>query len=464
MPCGRGERPPALGPQHKESVINLDRDDPVESLLADATSDGVITGDVADALRRYAAGRGGAATGRSPAEALSGFNVVTVAYGVGALLVLFAGGWFLADRWDRLGAPGVLAVSLTYAAIFVACALWLRRHDFPLASGVATVLAVSVTPLVAWALLTLAGEWPDPRSGSALLHAQSWMAARWLVLDLSTLLVALAVLRRHKLALLMYPLAFGVWAASFHVVKAVLGEGSHEFQRWAMLVFAFVIVAIADAVERWQRASVASGGVSGTRGALNDFAGPFWSVGLVAFTFPYMQIWNSAGTAKHVMPVIAVALIAMSLYLRRRVLLLVGVLGIFGYLGYLAGNVFRDVVSFPILLAGLGTLLILATVWTQSRFPALARRLDERSRASGRVLPWSATMSMMPAVWALGMAGIALMGREEEQRQRDFEQRLFILRLHSGSIEAPHAMRTERPDGSPAPPEAGRKGRAPRPN
>ena len=51
-------------------------------------------------------------------EAQRGFNAITVAYSLGALLVLFALAWFLLERWKVLGPFGVLVVALVYAAAF----------------------------------------------------------------------------------------------------------------------------------------------------------------------------------------------------------------------------------------------------------------------------------------------------------------------------------------------------------
>jgi len=45
-------------------------------------------------------------------EVQRGFNAITVAYSLGALLVLFALAWFLLERWKVLGPFGVLVVAL----------------------------------------------------------------------------------------------------------------------------------------------------------------------------------------------------------------------------------------------------------------------------------------------------------------------------------------------------------------
>src|SRR4051794_6544455 len=79
-------------------------------------------------------------------EVQRGFNAITVAYSLGALLVLFALAWFLLERWKDLGPFGVLVVALIYAAAFAGVGTLLRRRGFDVAGGLAIVLAVSMTP------------------------------------------------------------------------------------------------------------------------------------------------------------------------------------------------------------------------------------------------------------------------------------------------------------------------------
>src|SRR5689334_6629915 len=86
-------------------------------------------------------------------EVRRGFNAITVAYSLGALLVLFALAWFLLERWKVLGPFGVLVVALIYAAAFAGVGTVLRRRGFDEAGGLAIVLAVAMTPVWAWAIL-----------------------------------------------------------------------------------------------------------------------------------------------------------------------------------------------------------------------------------------------------------------------------------------------------------------------
>src|SRR5215216_4689349 len=67
---------------------------------------------------------------RAPAspEARGSFSVITVAYALGVLLVLFALGWFLVDRWSKMGPAGVLVVAGGYAGAFALAGTALRRR------------------------------------------------------------------------------------------------------------------------------------------------------------------------------------------------------------------------------------------------------------------------------------------------------------------------------------------------
>ena len=127
-----------------------------EILLERALSRGLITADQHASLQALAA-EGGAA----PREMPRGFNWVTVAYALGALLVVFAGGWFLAQRWLHLGASGVLLVVLVYAAAAIAASRWLEQLDFREAAGIAVMVAVSLTPVAVWAIESMTGLWPQ---------------------------------------------------------------------------------------------------------------------------------------------------------------------------------------------------------------------------------------------------------------------------------------------------------------
>lgn len=396
----------------------------LNDVLRAALERGVITAEQDAAIRALA-------EPESPAlpEVARGFNWVTVTYGLGALLVVFASGWFLAERWVALGAVGVLVVAGIYAAILSLASRWLERSGFPLASAIAAMLAVSLTPVAVWAAESLSGWWPVEVWGQPYYFA--WPpaeASRWMVAELATILVALLALRRRLRAILVVPIAAAMFGLTWHVPRALGMEFSQVLDRWTILTGALVLAATADAVGRRNPRSDGAG----------DLAFPFWLGALVALSAAILAFWPVTGVWWHGLPLLAVASIALSLLMRRRTHLVFGIAWLFLYLVYLAAEVFRATPYFPLALAVLGAVLLFATVWMQRRYPALAQRLGARQRRAG--LPGSAAMPWIFAGAALVATGLHLPDAAEERIDREFRQRLEILRGHSGSRQPPRRV------------------------
>jgi hypothetical protein len=355
-----------------------------DTMLEQGVAKGIITPAQRDALLAL---RPVASAGPESTVAFSG---VTVAYGLGALLVLFAAGWFLVSRWASLGHWGVLAVVTVYGGLLWGGGRRLEGRGFPRAGQLAIALAIGLVPVATWAVLHLVGVWPERADPPAL--NRPYAATRGLLLDLATLLVGVFAWRARPFPLLTVPIAVALWWTWFHLGQLVGFEREREwFDQWLMLGAGLALMAGADAMDRWQR----------RRSPGADYAAPLWITAVVAFAFAFMVIWLDARGAKHVMAPVALGMIALSLRIRRRVALVIGVIGIFGYLAWLASDVFEDTALFPVAIAGLGIGLIFTTVWLQKRFPDLASRVGG---LEGRDLPWPQPLSWLPALVAVGLA------------------------------------------------------------
>jgi hypothetical protein len=343
-------------------------------------------------------------------EARRGFNAITVAYSLGALLVLFALAWFLVERWKVLGPFGVLVVALFYASAFAVVGSQLRRRGFEVAGGLAMVLAVAMTPVWAWAILRLTGEIPEPGNwGDALSRYEPYIASRLIVLDLATIGVALVALRRVSFSVLAAPIAVALVALLLHLGQALGDPGlSWYIGPYYQCVVACAVIAIAYAAERRQPPG-------------EDYAFWLYLAGLVMLLVAYVQVWSYIGRWRHALPLVAAALITASLYLRRRTLLVAGGVAAFGYLGYLAFDVFRRVVALPIALATLGLLVIVSTVWMQRRFPRLVDRVSRGDAAGVKTLPAGGLSVLGPL--AIALTAMVFAGREAEERTVDREWR-----------------------------------------
>jgi MFS family permease len=356
-----------------------------------------------------------------PTEAARGFNAITVAYIVGAMLVLFAFGWFLVDRWEALGAGGVLAVSLTYTALFIVVARTLRGMGFVTASGFATLLAVAMTPVTAWALQSLTGLWPDASSRDPLRLYPPWMAWRWIIVELATIGAALVALRRVRFA----PLALGIAVPLAFLIPRLATAIAPEIARYrleerATLVAGTGLLLIAYALDR-------------ARGE-EDYAAWFYATALAACALGYVWLWGDASPARHALAPIALLLIVASLYLRRRLVLVAGLLAAFWYLGWLAFDVFRKVLDFPVVLATFGLIVILATVWAQRRYPMLVSRVSGSGERRRDLIPggWYAASGPFIIALALLVAEVP----EARERAKDAEWREAIMLRRNARMEA----------------------------
>jgi hypothetical protein len=394
----------------------------IESFLQLALARGLITPDQHASLAALA-DSGGAATGEMP----RGFNWVTVAYALGGLLVVFAGGWFLAQRWLHLGPTGVLLVVLFYATIAAVGSRWLERHDFPEAAGIAAMIAVSLTPVAVWAAESLTGWWPFETWGRPYYpDYPPAEASRWLIAELATILVGLLVLRRRTWSAVVFPIAVALFGLVMHLPRALF-ELTPVLERWIQLTGALWVCAIADTTDRLVPRQAVPG-----RG---DVAFPLWLTGLAALFVAILSMWPVAGGLRHGLPVLALAAVWAALVTSRRTHLVFGIGAILMYLFYLAAEVFRSTAYFPIVLAVTGGALLAVTVWLQRRFPALATRLAARRGGQGG-LPGSGTVPWALAGLALGITLLRLPDVAEERLNRDFQRRLHILRMHSGSVRA----------------------------
>jgi hypothetical protein len=412
----------------------------ISDFLANALAKGLITPDQHAALTALAA------EGGAPAQEMPrGFNWVTVAYALGALLVVFAGGWFLTQRWLSLGPTGVLAIVLVYAAIATVASRWLERHDFHEAAGMAAMVAVALTPVAVWALESLSGWWPaDVWGRPYYVDYPPAEASRWVVAELATILAALLVLRRRTWSAVVFPLAVALFALVMHLPRSFDFTLTPVLERWIQMTGALVVCAIANTTDRMvhRRAERAHG----------DVAFPLWLTGLTALAVAILTMWPVAGVLRHALPVVAVGAIAAALYMGRRTHLVFGAFAIVMYLFYLAGEVFRSTAYFPIVLALMGGSVLAVTVWVQRRFPELVARLAGRRSGRGG-LPGSPLIPWLVALLSLGLTATQLPDAAEERINRDFQQRLYILRLHSKSLRvAPNRPIPLRPGPDPAPP------------
>ncbi len=323
--------------------------------IRDAAAAGVITVEEADALIHWLGSQ-------TPAPAVAietakGLNLATVAYYFGALLMISACAWFLGDKWQTLGSAGVLATCLIYFALAAALGLWVRGRGYVVGGGLLITVAVCLTPLIAYSVEDLTGLWPaQPPDAYKDYYPQ--VHGSWIVMELATIVVALAALLRVRFGFLTAPIAFSFWFFSMDIAFYIFAEAAYErnMRAWISVAVGVPTILLGYALGRT---------LNKPETKSDDFA--FWCYlfGLMAFWGGLSAMDSDSELGRFLYLLVNIGLVAISLWLRRSVFLIFGAIGIFIYLGHLAYEVFKDSVLFPFVLVLLGLLIIVSTIFGQ---------------------------------------------------------------------------------------------------
>lgn len=354
-----------------------------------AVSLGIISADQASAIRGLAPARA------APERALPAGGA-TLGYLLGAITVLVAMGWFLADRWTWLGSGGVLAVGLLYAALFALVARQLYRDGYRVAGAVATVLAVGMAPLVTLAVLDLVGWLGNPSPAACRYPDFAFWTCRAeeLIVELVTLAAALIALRQTRAALLLLPIAGIGLRFVFHAADALWRQGLGALSAgWVWVMGASLLLAVAYAVEREQ--------------ADDDYAVWLHLAAAVSALTAVLMLVGQIEAYRHLLIPLALLAFAFSLRMARAVWTVVGLIWFVAYLGWLAGEVFRETPFFPIVLAALGIGVIIVTVWIQRHSAQLVARFGDVQAAGRPRFPGGVALLLLPllvAAWQMPAA------------------------------------------------------------
>jgi len=378
----------------------------IHELLDTGVARGLITAEQRAALLAISEPSDGAA--HAPREAERAFNGVTIAYAIGALVVLFAFGWFMIDRWKVLGGAGLFGLSLAYACIFLIVAHVLKREDFRTAQGVAMLLAVGMAPIAMYALLVWIGVWTPEFAllCSGQPHPFAACQGQPMAIELAAIAAALVAMRALPFAPFMIPIAvvsvtlperlLREWIPGTGMDGAVMG--------WRWVAVASVIATAAYLMDRRRRTE--------------DYGVYLWISVACATWFGGLLLFQADHALRWYLAPASLLLIIASVMLRRRALLVVGLFGLFGFLGWLAADVFKVTTTFPLVLALLGVTVIILTVWAQKRFPEVIKRMGGDPAQPPR-FPGGALTMLLPALAALLLAqDAASLDRESAANRR----------------------------------------------
>ena len=309
-----------------------------------------------------------------PAEHSKGFNFVTVLYYFGAMLMISACAWFLGDKWDALGARGILAVTFCYMLISLTAGAIIRRYGYIVASGLLITAGVSLTPLLVYSIERIIGWWPTNDPG-AYKDFYPWIHGSWIVMELVTIAAAAVALWFVRFGFLTAPMAFCFWFFSMDLAAFILKQNSLESEpaKWISVAVGAFMILLGYCLERFLHTR---------QNRIGDYAFWCYMFGLMAFWGALTAMHSDSEAKAFLYLLVNIGLVGIALWLTRTVFLVFGGMGIYIYLWHLAWEVFKDSFFFPFVLAGFGLLLILGTVFGQHFWRQRLKRRGDQPMAT----------------------------------------------------------------------------------
>lgn len=295
------------------------------------------------------------------------FNAANVAYYFGALIVISAMAWFMGLAWEAFSGGGLFLIATTYALLFIMAGRHLYfSQNLRIPGGLLFTIAVSMTPLAIYGLQRWTGFWLVDDPGS-YRDFYVWIRGGWFFMELATIISSLVALWLIRFPFLVAPLAFSLWFMAMDIVPVIYQGESTVWQQRLLVSMWFGIAMIIAAY--WVDLR--------SRRSQGDYGFWLYFFGLISFWGSLPLMPSETEWDHFLYCVVNLILMFLSILLRRRIFMIFGGLGVFGYLNRLAWIVFADSLLFPFALSALGIGIIYLGVLYQKHYPTLEQWIQQ---------------------------------------------------------------------------------------
>jgi hypothetical protein len=276
------------------------------------------------------------------------FRGLHIWYYFGGLLIMSSMTWLLSTVWESGIALMIMSALFSLLYLFLGHHLW-KKEETKIPGGLLITAAVSLVPLFIFGFESVTGIWPQ----GALEKYHDyyiWIKGSWFFLELGTIVASLIALKFYPFPFITFPLAFSLWFMSMDLTPLLFGKTEYTFEeaRFVSCIFGFCMLVLSYFIDRKYRNA--------------DFA--FWTYlyGMMTFWVGLTLMESKGEFGKFIYFLLNVIFVFLSVYLRRKVFLVFGALGVFMYLGHLTWDLFKDSFLFTFVLAFIGIVMILLGV------------------------------------------------------------------------------------------------------
>lgn len=309
-----------------------------------------------------------------PADSAT-FRATHILFYLGGLIAIAAMSLFMTLGWDAFGGIGILLIACGYGVAACLVADWLLwRQRQPIPAGLLAALAVTMVPLAIYGLQAQLGYWDDA-THTEYRDFHRYIDWRWLMMELGTLLFGTILLWRYRLPFMVMPLAVVLWYLSMDLTPFLFQEEDYSWLRrqQVSMVVGLLMLGLAFYIDLRTRHTL-------------DFAWWLYLFGLMAFWGGLSMQHSDSELSKLGYCLINLLLITVGGMIGRRVFVIFGGMGVAGYLGYLAWDLFEDSLTFPFVLSLIGLGIIWLGLLWQRHETQIQQQLQRHLPAAWREL------------------------------------------------------------------------------
>ena len=326
--------------------------------LRSAVNAGIITAAQAEQLKLF--WQESRLKSTDPVEA-KGAGFSKFLYYLGTLIVIGAMGWLMNTAWESFRGIGLFLIAAGYATTFIFVARYWRERS-PVLSGLFVVMAVCMTPLAVFGVQSEMGVWPfdEPGRYRGFYH---YIRGGWFPIEIATLTAGLISLRFSTIPFAMAPIAFILWFMSMDIAPVLAATlKTVDLRQKVSIGFGLCMIAAALWLDRRIRI---------------DYAKWLYIFGALTFWGGLTTLRSDSELNKFIYCLINVGFMFFGVLIERRVFVVLGGIGFFGYLGHLSWSVFANSFVFPFVLTALGLLVVYAGWLYHRKYDSIQRLVHQ---------------------------------------------------------------------------------------
>lgn len=297
------------------------------------------------------------------------FDLTHVLWYGGALIIMAAMGLFTTTAFNLMGGWALFATGAAYAVGLTLFGRWLwHARNLRTPGGLLIAAAVSMVPLMIYGIQDALNLWSfDLGTQGEYRDFFAFVNGSWLYMEIGTIVAAAIALRFYQVPFVLLVGSIALWFMSMDLAMWFTATpdsyGEFETRRLVSMLFGLAMIAAAWAID------------------LARPKGPdmsFWLhiFGAAAFWGGLSASSESTEFQRFLYLLVNIVLIGFAVYMDRRIYAVFGALGVATYLGYLAYDVFRDMILFSFALSLIGLAVIGAGLWLNRNYGRVSAALD----------------------------------------------------------------------------------------